>query len=165
MTTTNFSWPLPTVGASADTWGTTLNDTIELIDIQVKGVQDSIPLLPDLSPYALLSGGTFTGGITAPSFTGNLTGNADTSSAWVTARTLTLTGPVTGSIGIDGSQDGALTTSIENNALTISMTTGLQAALDAKEPALNASQKRAITFGTAAPTGTPADGDIYLEHE
>ena len=41
MTTTNYSWPLPTVGASESTWGDTLNATIDLIDVQVKAGEDA----------------------------------------------------------------------------------------------------------------------------
>ena len=38
MATTNQGWALPTVGGSQDTWGTTLNTTIEAIDTLVGGV-------------------------------------------------------------------------------------------------------------------------------
>lgn len=41
--------------------------------------------------------------------TGNLTGNADTASAWATARTITLAGDLSGSVSIDGSGDVTLT--------------------------------------------------------
>ena len=43
-------------------------------------------------------------------FTGYLTGNATSSSKWSTARTITLTGSVTGSVSIDGSGDVSLAT-------------------------------------------------------
>ena len=35
MATTNYSWSTPTVNGSSDTWGSTLNTTIEAIDTQV----------------------------------------------------------------------------------------------------------------------------------
>jgi hypothetical protein len=38
MATTNQGWALPTVGGSQDTWGTTLNTTIQAIDTLVGGV-------------------------------------------------------------------------------------------------------------------------------
>lgn len=38
MATTNQGWALPTVGGSQDTWGTTLNMTIQAIDTLVGGV-------------------------------------------------------------------------------------------------------------------------------
>ena len=41
--------------------------------------------------------------------TGDLTGNADTASAWATARTITLAGDLSGSVSIDGSGDVTLT--------------------------------------------------------
>jgi hypothetical protein len=43
--------------------------------------------------------------------TGTLTGNAATASKWLTARTLTVDGDMTGSVSIDGSTDVALTLS------------------------------------------------------
>lgn len=165
MNTTNFNWPLPTVGASADQWGSILNSTLELVDLQVKAIADSVPAPVNLTPYALLTGGQFTGAIIAPSFTGVLTGNAATASAWQTARTLTLGGVVSGSITFDGSADGSLILTMPDNALTIAKTAGLQAELDSKEPTLAANRKLQITFGTADPSGTPADGDIYLQHD
>jgi len=43
-------------------------------------------------------------------FVGDLTGNADTADAWSTARTLSLTGAVTGSASVDGSGNVSLAT-------------------------------------------------------
>jgi len=43
-------------------------------------------------------------------FVGDLTGNADTASAWQTSRTLSLTGAVTGSASIDGSGNVSIAT-------------------------------------------------------
>ena len=53
---------------------------------------------------------TFPGTVTATKFIGNLTGNADTAGKWSTARKITLTGSVTGSVSIDGSGDVSLAT-------------------------------------------------------
>ena len=51
------------------------------------------------------------GKVYAPyNFVGNLEGNASTASKWATARTLTLTGSVTGSVSIDGSGNVSLAT-------------------------------------------------------
>ena len=44
-----------------------------------------------------------TGTVTATKFVGSLQGNANTASKWLTARTLTLTGTVSGSVSFDGS--------------------------------------------------------------
>ena len=53
-------------------------------------------------------------------FVGDLTGNADTASAWETARTLSLTGAVTGSASIDGSGAVSLaTTATSDPTLTL----------------------------------------------
>lgn len=54
---------------------------------------------------------TIDGTITSASgFIGSLSGNASTASKWATARTLTLTGSVTGSVNIDGSGNVSLAT-------------------------------------------------------
>ena len=51
------------------------------------------------------------GKVYAPyNFVGNLEGNASTASKWATARTITLTGSVTGSVSIDGSGNVSLAT-------------------------------------------------------
>lgn len=41
-TTPNYSWVYPTVNASADTWGTTLNDLAIAIDASLKTVDDGL---------------------------------------------------------------------------------------------------------------------------
>ena len=43
-------------------------------------------------------------------FTGDIVGNASSATKWANARTITLTGSVTGSVSIDGSQDVTLAT-------------------------------------------------------
>lgn len=173
--TTNYAINMPTVGADTDTWGTELNDALELFDGYVFTNQTN------LAGKLNLTGGTLTGilngtsivlttSLTAPAIvgalTGNVTGNATTATALATGRTIGLTGVITAAgVSFNGSTNISLTTAIADAALTIAKTSGLQSALDAKEATLNANQKRAITYGTAAPSGTPADGDIYLKHE
>lgn len=44
MATTNYSWALPTVGGSTDTWGGIINDAFEAVDVQVKAVENSVGL-------------------------------------------------------------------------------------------------------------------------
>lgn len=56
-----------------------------------------------------------TGTIFATKFTGDLEGNAATAAKWATARTITLTGSVTGSVSIDGSGDVTLNTTTNHN--------------------------------------------------
>ena len=50
-------------------------------------------------------------------FTGDLTGNADTADAWSTARTLTLGTDLTGSVSIDGSANVTLNASLAANTV------------------------------------------------
>lgn len=66
--------------------------------------------------------------------TGNVTGNADTATKLATARTITLTGDVTGSVGFDGAANVSITSTVvdDSHNHTISTVTGLQTALDAK---------------------------------
>lgn len=70
------------------------------------------------------SGVSITGTATATSFTGNLTGdvtgNADTATAWETSRSLSLSGDVTGTAtGIDGSGNISVTTTIGANSVAL----------------------------------------------
>ena len=74
-----------------------------------------------------------TGNVTAPTFTGNLkgnvtgnvsgssgscTGNAATASKWSSAKTIALSGAVTGSGSVDGSKAVTITTTLANSGVT-----------------------------------------------
>ena len=78
--------------------------------------------------------------------TGDVTGNADTASALATARSIGLSGDVSGSANFDGSAGITITTTIADDSHnhTISNVDGLQTALDAKAP-----------LASPALTGTP----------
>ena len=52
MATTNYSWVLPTVGGSEDTWGTELNTVLTAIDTLLGGT--------DATEFAILNGATVT---------------------------------------------------------------------------------------------------------
>tara|TARA_R110002012_G_scaffold148639_6_gene307559 strand:+ start:837 stop:1331 length:495 start_codon:yes stop_codon:yes gene_type:complete len=160
--TTNYTWAKPTVGGSEDTWGTELNTVIDGVDTELFRVEGLIPVV---TGYAPLAGATFTGNVTAPFFIGELTGNSATSTRLKTARSFTLQGVITGTQTFNGTGDCVLTTAIADATLSIAKTSGLQAALDAKEPTLTSAQKLNITYGTAAVGGSLAEGDIYLQHE
>ena len=58
---------------------------------------------------------TTTTGVQASTFTGSLAGNASTASTLQTARTISLTGDVTGSVSFDGSQNVSLATTFTAN--------------------------------------------------
>ena len=64
------------------------------------------------------NGGNRNFGIVSSKFTGNLIGNADTASKWKDARTITLTGDVTGSVSLDGSSNVTLTTTTSGTGTT-----------------------------------------------
>jgi hypothetical protein len=67
--------------------------------------------------------------------TGSLTANSTSSDKWSTARALTLTGDVTGSVNIDGSQNVILTATIadDSHSHTIANIDGLSTAIDTAE--------------------------------
>ena len=80
---------------------------------------------PDASPYIDITHGSFAlAPVQASSFTGsltgNVTGNASTATAWATARTLTLSGDVTGtSAAFDGSGNISITTTIAADSVAL----------------------------------------------
>ena len=60
--------------------------------------------------------------VTSTSFTGALTGNADTATSagkWTTARTITLAGDLSGSVSIDGSANATLTATVAANSVAL----------------------------------------------
>jgi hypothetical protein len=65
------------------------------------------------------SGNFAAGTITASSFVGPITGNADTATKWQTARTITLGTDLTGSVSIDGSADVTLNATIAANSVAL----------------------------------------------
>ena len=68
------------------------------------------------SSYVKKSGDTMTGGLTAPTFHGELDGNADTATKFKDAQSITLTGDVTGTAS---SQAGwSITTTLSNSGVT-----------------------------------------------
>jgi hypothetical protein len=118
--------------------------------------------------FANVSGDTFTGNVTAPTFIGALSGNATSATSavdatfattaaaaavankWTTARSITLAGDATGSVSIDGSANVTLTVAVVDNshAHTIANVTGLQAALDSKLALTGGTMSGSLTIGT-----------------
>ena len=82
--------------------------------------------------------------------TGDVTGNSDTATALETARTIQLSGDVTGSASFDGSANINITAAVQDDshAHVISNVDGLQSALDAKVPT-----SRIITAGNGLTGG------------
>ena len=66
---------------------------------------------------------TFNGNVTAASFTGNITGavtgNADTATALATARAIAVAGAVAGTANFDGSAGISISTTQQNNSVTL----------------------------------------------
>lgn len=74
------------------------------------------------------------GNFSAGTVTAALSGNASTASRWATARTISLTGDVTGSASIRGDANASITATVANNSHdhTIDNVTGMQSALNGK---------------------------------
>ena len=104
----------------------TLASTDNAIAVTPKGLSDN---------YLKLSGGILTGDITATNFIGN----SSTTTKLTTARTISLSGDVTGSVSFDGSQNVTITAAIVDDSHNhiISNIDGLQSALNLKSPIAN----------------------------
>ena len=88
-------------------------------DIVTCEVVDTPPGVTTSTLYVAKSGDTMTGNLTAPKFIGALQGNADTATkanTLTTARTISLTGDVTGSVSFNGSQNVSLTATVADNS-------------------------------------------------
>jgi len=78
-------------------------------------------LLDGMNPTSVVTPSTvcsrdLNGDVAARYFVGNLNGNADTATKWQTARTLALTGSVTGSVSVDGSGNVSMATAISSSS-------------------------------------------------
>ena len=100
---------------------------------------------------ALSVTGTITGNVTG-TLTGNATGNAGTATKLATARSIALTGDVSGSANFDGSANISITATVADDSHNhiISNVDGLQAALDLKA----ALASPALTGTPTAPTAS-----------
>lgn len=89
------------------------------------------------------------GNFSAGTVTAALTGNASTASKLQTARTISLTGDVTGSVAFDGFANASITTAVADDSHNhiIANVDNLQAALDAKTPFATLSAVTAATAG------------------
>lgn len=93
-TTTNLGLTKPEIGASADTWGTKLNANLDTIDSKFNASGQALSAV-------------------------TTTGNAGTATALQTARTISLTGDVTGSATFNGSADASITATIAANSVAL----------------------------------------------
>ena len=120
--------------------------------------------------------GTLTGDITGSS--GSSTGNAATASKWLTARTLTVDGDMTGSVSIDGNTDVTLTLAADLEAADIPDLSGAKITSGTVDKDYidtdiarksevygyeddNTGFKISASTGSGTPTGG-SDGDIHI---
>ncbi len=106
---------------------------------------------PDTSPFIDTGHASFAlADIQAANFRGALVGNADTASKWLTARTITLSGDVAGSVSIDGTANVTITTTIQADSVALGTdTTG------------NYAGSVAVSGNGLTLTGTAGEGTDY----
>ena len=85
LTTANYRWTKPTVGASDDAWGGYINADLDGIDSVVYGIQTSIPTVPAASTTPPIMDGTASAGSSASWSRGDHIHPTDTSRAAVSA--------------------------------------------------------------------------------
>lgn len=114
--TTNYGWGIPTVGASANQWGSILNTDLSAIDSTVFGVQTTAN---GAMPRA---GGTFTGSVT---FNAAVTFGLTTvhTGAATYNGTATFNGAATFNGGLSGALTGNVTGNVSGNATTATTAT------------------------------------------
>jgi len=105
----------------------------------------------------------------AGTFEGALTGNADTATALATARSITLTGDVTGTASFDGTSNITIAATVPTEALSINDVVGLQTEIDTKaelagssSQAFSASTLNATTVDLGDWTLTESGGILYF---
>jgi hypothetical protein len=97
----------------------------ELDDVNISGVSTFAGAIDangdlDVDGHTELDDVNVSGAITATTFTGNLTGNADTATSLATARTFELTGDVVASqISFDGTGNVSLAATIQPNSVAL----------------------------------------------
>jgi hypothetical protein len=91
-----------------------------------------------------------TNAITATTFKGDLDGNADTATKLATARTISITGDVSGSTSFDGSGNVSITATVADDSHNhvIANVDGLQNKLDALDAGLASANSHTLSKGT-----------------
>ena len=138
-TTTNYGWSYPTVNADANTWGTTLNNTVIAIDAQMHGNEgaacQAANNLSDLASAA-----------TARSNLG--LGSAATQSS--------------GAFDAAGAAGAAQSAAQESSCQRAGNLSDLASAASARgNLGLGTAATQNHTVSTSGPSGTPNDGDTW----
>jgi len=142
--TINYSWTMPEVGGSPDTWGTKLNATITAIDAQVKANQTAVT-----TAQAAANAAAAVAAAALPSVSYSATD--------VRAKLLTVDGSGSGINAdlVDDLHAADLRNSSNQNAGTLPVARLHGSVLR------NGYNSAVVTVSTAAPSGG-SDGDIWL---
>lgn len=164
-TTPNYAWVYPTVNASADTWGTILNDMAIAIDASLKTVDDG--LAARLAAANNLSDLANAGTARTNLGLGTAAVAAATRGSLSLAAVLNFTGGnlaqyvsgggADGTIGDSGVSVGALMVKSDNLS-------GLSSASTSRTNlGLGSMATHSVTISSSAPSGG-SDGDIWLQY-
>ena len=101
---------------SADEFNYILNNLGEWVEYLKTLTAEGTPLNTPSTLVERDASGNFAANMITSNLTGDVTGNANTDTKWQTARTLELTGSVTGSVSVDGSGNVSMTTSVSSSS-------------------------------------------------
>ena len=101
---------------SADEFNYILNNLGEWVEYLKTLTAEGTPLNTPSTLVKRDASGNFAASMITSNLTGDVTGNAGTATKWQTARTLTLTGSVTGSVSVDGSGNVSMETSVSSSS-------------------------------------------------
>jgi len=175
--TSNLNMIKPDVGGSQDAWGGNLNDDLDTLDglFNSDGSGTSVGLNIG-SGKTLSVGGSFltdtisekttNSGVTIDSVllkdntvtATTFTGNATSADKWSTARTITATGDVTGSVSIDGTSNESIATTLADSGVSAGSYTAANITVDAKGRITTAASGSYLPL-----SGGTMTGDISLD--
>ena len=118
LSTNGYDTATNIIASITDSAPTTLDTLNELAAALGDDPNFATTVTDSIATKAPLSNPNFTGTVTATTFSGALSGNAATATKWQTARTISLTGDVTGTSGsFDGTANLSFATNIAANTV------------------------------------------------
>ena len=111
------------INSTLTTQAGTANAVKTAYDRGTQGINDAASANANANNRVAKTGDAMTGTLSAPTFIGNLTGIAANATRWTNARTIQLTGPVTGTVTLDGTQNVSIATTLSASAVTLGTNT------------------------------------------